>query len=235
MRENLPNTTLPLSTALISVDIVALRLSNGRLQVLTTPARHPKAQHDRALPAGRIDPDKDEQLEHTACRQLKLLTLAEPSWLEQVETIGNSMRDSRGWSLTVVYFALLRNEPALDSPDAQWLDVGTCCKLQLPDLAYDHQSLLQSAIERLCNKIQYTTLPLYLLPDTFTLSDIKEVFQGTLGKAPPMRSIRNRFADETVVTDTGEKRYGSNRPATLYRLKGDNRHRLFNRLYESTQ
>lgn len=229
------DTHASLSMALISVDIVALRLNNGHLQVLTAPTLHPKALHNRALPAGRIDPQLDEQLEHTARRQLKQLTDAEPSWLEQVETIGNSLRDSRGWSLTVVYFALLRDQPDQDKSDAQWLNVGTCCDLQLPELAYDHQRLLQSAIERLCNKIQYTILPLYLLPNAFTLSDIKEVFQGILGKAPPMRSIRNRFASGEVVLDTGKKRYGSNRPATLYTLKEGNQHRLFNRLYESTQ
>ncbi|WP_281648677.1 NUDIX hydrolase [Parendozoicomonas sp. Alg238-R29] len=235
MSENLLETTSPLSMALISVDIVALRLNSGRLQVLTSAARHPRAKHDRALPAGRIDPTLDEQLEQTARRQLKILTQAEPSWLEQVETIGNSLRDSRGWSLTVVYFALLRNEPELDTPDAQWLDVGTCCNLQLPDLAYDHQRLLKSAIERLCNKIQYTTLPLYLLPEAFTLADIRDVFQGVLGKSPPMRSIRNRFGNGDIVEDTGKKRYGSNRPASLYHLKKGNQNRLFNRLYESTQ
>ncbi len=167
------------------------------------------------------------------------MTQAKPSWLEQVETIGNDRRDSRGWSLTVVYFALLRDEPEKDLEDALWLDIGidstACSEPKLPSLAYDHERLLLSAIERLCSKVQYSTLPLYLLPEVFTLSEIKEVFNCILGKAPPMRSIRNRFVDGQILENTGEKRYGSNRPASLYRMKPCDTARLFNRMYQTTQ
>ncbi|MCL6271494.1 NUDIX hydrolase [Sansalvadorimonas sp. 2012CJ34-2] len=228
-----------LSMALISVDVVALRLHQGQLQVLTAPATHPKATFPRALPAGRIDPQIDSELEQTALRQITQLTSAEPSWLEQVETIGNNHRDSRGWSLTVVYFALLRGEPEKDLGEAEWLDIGiqttACHDPQLPDLAYDHQSLLLTAIERLCSKVQYSTLPLYLLPEVFTLSEIRDVFNCILGKSPPMRSIRNRFVGGNILEDTGEKRYGSNRPASIYRMKECDCAQLFNRLYQTTQ
>ena len=225
--------TSPLSMSLISVDTVVLRLHNGQLQVLTGPARHPNAKHPRALPAGRIDPDLDHELEQTARRHIRQLTTAKPSWLEQVETIGNDLRDSRGWSLTVVYFALLRDKPDSDNDNAQWHNIDASGSL--PPLAYDHQRLLQAAIERLCSKVQYSTLPLYLLPEIFSLADIRDVFQSLLGKAPPMRSIRNRFCEETVLENTGEKRYGSNRPASLYRIRNGETARTFSRIYESTQ
>ncbi|CAM3664225.1 NUDIX hydrolase [Parendozoicomonas haliclonae] len=225
---------LPLSMALISVDCVVLRLHQGQLQVLTAPAGHPNARHPFALPAGRIEISQDHNLEQAARRHIGYLTQTVPSWLEQVETIGNDSRDSRGWSLTVVYFALMRDEPEADTPDARWHDITPGG--ELPALAYDHQILLKAAIERLCNKIQYTTLPLYLLPESFALADIRDVFQSLLGKAPPMRSLRNRFNEETVLEGTGEKRYGSNRPATLYRMKSEAvGKRMFSRLYESTR
>ena len=218
---------------LISVDTVVLRLHDNQLQVLTGPARHPRAEQPRALPAGRINPETDHALEQTARRHIRTLTSAEPSWLEQVETIGNDQRDSRGWSLTVVYFALVRDEENTDQPEAQWHNICHACTL--PPLAYDHQLLLKAAIERLCSKIQYTTLPLYLLPATFTLADIRDVFQSLLGKSPPMRSIRNRFNEDSILMDTGEKRHGSNRPASLYRIKEGNAAKSFSRIYESTQ
>ena len=174
MSETSTTTHSSLSMALISVDVVALRLHRGQLQVLTGPARHPNATSPRALPAGRIDQEHDQQLEQTARRHISALTSAPPSWLEQVETIGNNQRDSRGWSLTVVYFALLPDSGE-HNPDAQWLTIATDALDQtkeensFPELAYDHQKLLRSAVKRLRSKVQYTTLPLYLLPKTFTL------------------------------------------------------------------
>ena len=145
----------------------------------------------------------------------------------------------RSWSLTVVYFALLRDEPEKDLEDALWLDIGidtsACDNPSFPDLAYDHQNLLLSAIERLCSKVQYSTLPLHLLPEVFTLAEIRDVFNCILGKAPPMRSIRNRFVDGQILEDTGDKRHGSNRPASLYRMKTCETTRLFNRMYQTTQ
>ncbi len=233
MTDTEPDTEqLPLSMALISVDTVVLRLHSGQLQVLTGSTRHPNAQHPRALPAGRIDMSLDHELEQTARRHIRMLTKTEPSWLEQVETTGNDRRDSRGWSLTVVYFALMRYEEGTDTPEAQWHNIPSTN--ELPSLAYDHQQLLKTSIDRLCSKIQYTTLPLYLLPETFTLSDIRDVFQSLLGKAPPMRSIRNRFNEDNVLKNTGKKRYGSNRPASLYRIREGTTSRLFSRIYEST-
>lgn len=229
---DIPQDYLPLSMALISVDTVVLRLHHGQLQVLTGPARHPNAKAARALPAGRIDMEKDHSLAQTALRHIRMLTRTQPSWLEQVETIGNNHRDSRGWSLTVVYFALMRDETGTDESDAQWHSLSPLG--QMPCLAYDHQQLLKAAIDRLRNKIQYTTLPLYLLPEHFTLADIADVFQSLLGKAPPMRSIRNRFNSDNVLLDTGQKRYGNNRPATLYKVREGTTNWMFSRLYEST-
>ncbi len=225
---------MSVSTALISVDVAAFRIHGGKLQVLT---RLPDAQATSvkpALPAGRIKPELDNELDAAARRQIRTLIDAEPGYLEQVASIGNHYRDSRGWSLTVVYCALLSADLTIsDSPSAHWCDIqdgSPVCAL-----SYDHAALVEEAIRRLQSKIQYTTIPLYLLPELFTLADIRDVFRIILGKAPPMRSIRNRFLTGNLLEDSGQKRRGSNRPASLYRLADLNCTRLFNRLYHTTQ
>ncbi|WP_067522028.1 NUDIX hydrolase [Endozoicomonas ascidiicola] len=223
---------MSLSTALISVDLVVFQLSdNGRLQVLGHGA--PESSKP-TLPAGRIDADQDQCLEDTAKRQLDRFISTPASYFEQVVTIGDNQRDSRGWSMTVVYYALVR--PCLDNiieSSARWIDV--CDGLPVTSLAYDHDQLVTGALDRLKNKIQYSVLPLYLLPDEFILSDIQKVFSVVLGKAPPMRSIRNRFLSCDILQETGEKRYGSNRPAVLYRTNSDSKHWLFDRLYQTVK
>lgn len=223
---------MSLSTTLISVDLVAFQLtSDNRLQVLFHQLpENPLPQ----LPAGRIEPELDHNLEDTAKRQLERFTQERATYYEQVITIGDNQRDSRGWSLTVVYYALLRpcDEQVLFE-DARWIDIIDGKPAE--PLAYDHDQLVMEALERLRNKIQYSALPIYLLSEAFTLSDIQNVFSVVLNKAPPMRSIRNRFINSDLLEDTGKKRYGSNRPATLYRINLKSDTWLFDRLYLTTK
>lgn len=231
----LNQTHTPLSTALISVDVVPLRLSQGNLQVLVMPARQTDTHKGAVLPSGRIDTASDQTLEEAARRHLAALTRTPPNWLEQVETIGNNQRDSRGWSLTVVYMALLGYEEGTERAAAQWLNLSPAAHTDDPlTLAYDHSQLVLRAVERLRSKAQYTSLPLHLLPPVFTMAEIRNTLHSLLGQAPPLRSIRNRFLENGVLEDTGEKRHGHSRPASLYRVARKTTTRLFSRIYEST-
>ena len=225
---------MSLSTALISVDVVAFQIIDSQLMVLAKEAKMPSGHSVLMLPAGRIEPDEDRSLDDTAKRQLGHHSSQTVAYLEQVSTIGSPDRDSRGWSLTVVYYALLSSHrDCKNCTNARWIPVigGE----PVSPLAYDHNKLVRQALDRLKSKIQYSSLPVYLLPDEFTLSDIQKVFEEVLEKAPPMRSIRNRFLKEDLLIDTGKLRRGSNRPAALYRVNKKSDTWLFDRLYVSTQ
>lgn len=224
---------MSLNTALISVDVVAFRLINSQLHVLAQKIPADSQTTEWMLPAGKIDPCQDHSLDDTAYRQLGRLTSKKPGYMEQVVTMGDSKRDSRGWSLTVVYYALV------DSGDGEQLD-NDACWLPVDDsgqnpLAYDHNRLMKQALDRLKSKFQYSSLPVYLLSETFTLSEIHGVFSAVLDKAPPMRSIRNRFLQGDLLIDTGQLRRGSNRPAALYKVNQNSEAWLFDRLYVSTR
>lgn len=225
---------MSLGAALISVDVVAFRLINDQLHVLTQRIDNNSGEAQWMLPAGKIDQALDHSLDDTANRQLQRLTDKQPGYMEQVVTLGNNKRDSRGWSLTVIYYALMDCNPEGQlHPDASWLPVLET--LNEDRLAYDHGRLVRQALDRLKSKIQYTSLPVYLLPDTFTLSEIHGVFSAVLNKAPPMRSIRNRFLQGNLLIDTGRQRRGSNRPAALYTVNRHSATWLFDRLYISIQ
>ena len=224
---------MSLNTALISVDVAAFRLHKGQLQVLVRQQDVRPDTQGLVLPAGRIDQNCDDSLDDTARRVLGKLTVEPASYYEQVRTIGNADRDSRGWSLTVVYYALLNRSEQQLQDDACWISIINGKPEQ--SLAYDHEKLVIEALCRLKNKIQYSSLPVYLLPEEFTLSDIQKVFASILEKAPPMRSIRNRFLQGELLEETGHLRRGSCRPAALYRINRQSNTLLFDRLYLSTQ
>ncbi len=225
---------MSLSTALISVDLVVFRLNESCLQLLTREQVLKSGNKGLVLPAGRIDPNQDNSLSETATRVLASATSSPASYYEQVITLGDAKRDSRGWSMTVVYYVLLNsadNESLSD--DCYWVNISNGVPEQ--SLAYDHKALVHQALNRLTSKVQYSSLPIYLLPDEFTLSDIQKVFTILLDKAPPMRSIRNRFLKGDLLENTGRLRRGSCRPAALYRINKNSDTLLFDRLYLSTQ
>ncbi len=223
---------MSLSTSLISVDLVVFRLLDEQLQVLTRK-KTIKTGPALVLPSGRIEPEKDDSLDDTASRLLSYLTPHKASYFEQVVTIGDAKRDSRGWSLTVVYYALMNGNTTDYSSDAYWVNVDN--DKPNTSLAYDHDALVHEALLRLRNKIQYSSVPVYLLPDEFVLSDIRKVFSAVLEKSPPMRSIRNRFLRGGLLIDTGRQRRGSNRPAAIYKINKETETCLYNRLYLTTQ
>lgn len=228
---NIQDFDVPLCT----VDIVPFRFHNHQLQVLSCQRHQHPAKGLWALPGGFIDINQDKDLDATAQRKLVAKIGTAAPYIEQVQTVGSQQRDPRGWSITVVYYALFpgvtANQPL--HADTRWLNVQDNSVSQ--PLAFDHNQLITVALERFQNKVQYTSLPVYLLPECFTLADISDVFLAILGKTPPMRSIRNRFLNKDLLEDTGEKRYGSNRPATLYRLKESAAAQFYNRLYHTTQ
>ena len=49
-------------------------------------------------------------------------------------------------------------------------------------LAFDHTKILVGCTERLKNKVLYTSLPIYLLPESFTLGELQKVYEIILGK-----------------------------------------------------
>ncbi|MFK3772275.1 NUDIX hydrolase [Pseudomonas sp. NPDC089406] len=214
-----------MSTAevLASVDIIALRLSPGsqHLQVLLHQREREPHIGQWALPGVIVNGrSADASLDAAAARALAEKAQVQPQHLEQVGTEGNAVRDPRGWSLSTYYLALLDPAAQVQGPQLAFHDLGSLLtgKQALP---FDHRLLLERAVERLAAKSLYTSLPLYLVAERFTVLDALAAMQVCLGQAVNGTSVRKRLErmkGEGWVEDTGEKhqpRLG--RPQQLYR------------------
>jgi 8-oxo-dGTP diphosphatase len=207
-----------------SVDAVIFTVFDEMLQVLTVKrAEHPY-MGKWSLIGGYVNPDSDKTLEETAKRKLFEKTGVKTPYLEQCFTVGNSKRDPRGWSITTVYFALLPHknislEAGSGASDTKWLPIHNV--EVKPSLAFDHDELLRVAIERLRSKVLYTTLPAYLMPETFTLGDLQRVFEVILNRKLEVKSFRRRIATANVLEEVDKMRQNRSRPAQLYRLRED--------------
>lgn len=96
--------------------------------------------------------------------------------------------------ISVSYFALVDAErqrivAASDAADAQWHSV-----FDAPRLAFDHAKILDYAVWRLRNKIEWTTVGYELLPKKFTLSELQRVYEIILQRPVDKRNFRKRFS-----------------------------------------
>lgn len=207
---------------LVSVDIAVFTLLDGKLHALLVERGDFPQKGRWALPGGFIDQQQDKVLHDTALRRLSDKTGVKVPHLEQIETIGGAKRDPRGWSVTVLYMALIPFAPTqafIDSvADARWWPYDAALQ---QTLAFDHAHLLEKARERLKNKAAYTLLPIHILNAPFTLTQLQKAFEELLEKPLEKKSFRRRIASADLLEEVGEglPEGGRGRMATLYRPK----------------
>lgn len=224
-----PNTT---------VDVVIFTIINKQLYVLTVKRSEEPFKEIWSLVGGYVDIEKDKNLAATAKRKLQEKTGVHMPYLEQFETIGNATRDPRGWSITTVYFALISSEEielktGKGTNDVKWSKIEKGKVEEL--LAFDHTEILQRCTQRLRNKVLYTSLPIHLMPNEFTLTELQKVYEIILGKDIEHKSFRRRILGADILEETENKKYEGRRPAQLYRVKeGHNTHFFIRNLESAT-
>lgn len=201
----------------VSIELVVFSIYKEALSLLTLKRQQAPFLHAWALPCAQIDTKQDLTLEDTAKRRLQELTGLAVPYLEQVQTRGSLTRDPRGWSITVVYYSLISCEhaPIHSNQPWQWMSVDEA--LENP-LAFDHHQIVEDCLQRFQNKSQYTSLPIFLLPAEFTLTELQRTYETVLGFKVEKKSFRRRLLDADCLAETGNIRRASHRPAQLYRL-----------------
>ncbi|MSQ03987.1 MAG: NUDIX hydrolase [Myxococcales bacterium] len=197
--------------------------------------------------------DQGEDLDAAAHRELEEETsLPRGScFLEQLYTFGKAGRDPRTRVITVAYYALVRPtlaplvHPQSDAQEARWFGVWKLWEkghlegtpevvkpliesegpgpLGNASLAFDHSDILTQAIRRIRGKIDYAPIAFDLVPERFTVSDLRSVFEVVKGTMYHAGNFQRRFQrmleDGTIVPAAGETtRRAGGRPARLYRF-----------------
>jgi 8-oxo-dGTP diphosphatase len=199
--------------------MILFAFQQGQLTVLLIRRRNDPFKGRWALPGGFVG--EDEDLYDAALRELKEETNVSNVYLEQLYTFGQPGRDPRTRVISVAYFALLSTGELAqqqvhgvdDAAEARWWNI-----YQLPDLAFDHQRILDYALQRLRWKLEWTALGFLLLPDEFTLSELQRVYETVLNEQLDKRNFRRKILAAEVLEASGNVRAGDHRPAKLYRF-----------------
>jgi 8-oxo-dGTP diphosphatase len=195
---------------------VVFQVRAAKLQVLLWQRAKEPFAGDWSLPGGYLDPG--ETLEQSIRRHLAgKVDVRELSHLEQLETRSDPHRHPKEWQLATAYLGIvpLGVDPALPE-DTNWHSVD-----RLPTLAFDHKAITLAGRDRLRAKLSYTNVGFALAPETFTLSELRDIYAAALGHDVSATNLQRVLVRRGVLESTGERREpgrAGGRPAALFRF-----------------
>jgi 8-oxo-dGTP diphosphatase len=206
----------------VAADVAVFAFRDGAMNVLLVRRRYEPYESYWALPGGLLAPD--ETLEEAAERELREETNVTDTYMEQLATFSELDRDPRGRVISCCYLALVdagrvRLRPGSDAREAAWRPLEPLLREteQGTVLAFDHDRILAYARQRLAYKLEYQNVAWSLLPETFTLSELRRVYEAGIGRAFEPNNFRRIALGWGVLAESGERPTGG-RPAAIYRF-----------------
>jgi ADP-ribose pyrophosphatase YjhB (NUDIX family) len=196
---------------------VVLQVRGGELQVLLWQRAREPFLGAWALPGGYLE--YGETLEESIRRHLATkVDVRELSHLEQLVTLSDPDRHPDAWVLGTAYLGLVPEhiDPAVPD-DTDWHPVG-----DLPALAFDHDEIVLAGRERLRAKLSYTNIGFALAPPTFTISELRTIYQAALGHDVSATNLQRVLLRRRLLEPTGEARppgRSGGRPAAMFRFR----------------
>ena len=170
-----------------------------------------------ALPGGPLG--AGESLQEAAAGNLAQTTGLVPKYLEQLYAFGGTDRSPSPRLVSIVYWALVQpDEAALSRTDenVRWFPADAP-----GELAFDHNEIVKYALWRLRNRMEYGSIAYAFLGETFTLAQLREVYEAVLGRELEPANFRRQLRSAPDIEATDQYQQGGrHRPPRLYRYTG---------------
>lgn len=213
---------------IVTVDVVLLTLRAGQLHAVVMERPVPPFEGILALPGGYVHAEDDRDTLDAAQRILLRKTGIVAPYLEQLRAFSGPTRDPRGWSVSVAYYALV--SLAALSRFAEKGGWQLMPAENLPALAFDHADIVEAAVQRVRDKSSYSSLPCYLLPEQFAITELQHTYEQVLGTKLDKSAFRRKLTElDFLEAVPGAILTGHRRPTQLYRIRMDKRLALFDK------
>ena len=207
----------------VTVDVAVFTIRDDALQVLLIERGGEPFLGALALPGGFVRPDED--LDQAAARELAEETgLRAGAWhLEQLASYGAPDRDPRMRVVTVAYWAICADLPAVrGGGDAVATTVMPVEQIERGEvrLAFDHGRLVRDAVERTRSTLESTTLAAKFCPPAFTIGQLRRVYEAVWNTRLDPGNFQRKVQESGAFTKHVAAVAGSpsrrGRPASLW-------------------
>lgn len=212
----------------VSVDCVIFGFDKKELEVLLIKRGADPFKGKWALPGDLVYPY--ENVDDAAKRILGELTGLTDMYMDQSKAFGEVGRHPVGRVITIGYFSLIlkdSHQPEASSwaEQLEWHSVK-----DIPHLAFDHNSILESSLERLQKRVRRQPIGFNLLPEKFTLLELQALYESLLGEVYDKSNFRKKFLDMKLLEDLGERQTNvKHRPAKLFSFNEERYQELMDR------
>lgn len=228
----------------VTADAVFFGFDGKDLNILLVQRKGEPFKDWWALPGGFMLPE-DKNLQATVIRELKEETSVVDVTFEEIGCFSDSRRDPREETdgervITVAFYALVKKsaykhmvKAASDAKKAEWFKVE-----ELPQLAFDHNKIIEAALKKLRQKIVFEPIGFELLDEVFTMPQLQNIYLSILDpkrenpKLCDRRNFQNKMLGYTKKSEkqTGKVHYieqvevkdnKGKRPVNKYRFNKD--------------
>ena len=205
-------------TSFYSVDVVLITAMGNELAVLFS---RNSAERERWSIPWKV-PQAGEALDVTGARVAVEALGERPVWMEQVGAFGDGKRHPAEAAISVAFVGLVPHETTAPLAGHAWFPMR-----DLPPLSPRQRAIMEAATRTIESRVDQAPIAFRLLPDTFTLSELQQMYELLLGKRLHKASFRRALQAAWLVEPTDEWRSeGRGRPAQLYRYAPKKRRRV---------
>src|SRR5437868_11152193 len=205
-------------TSSFSIDVVLVTATRNELAVLLV--RNSSERERWSLPWR--SPQTGETFEVAATRSAQEALGEPPNWMEQIGAFGDGKRHPSEADVSVAYLALAPHETASPRAGYTWFQLT-----DLPPISPRQRAMVDAATRTIQSRLDQAPIAFRLLPATFPLSELQQMYELLLGKRLHKASFRRALQAAWLVEPTDEWRSeGRGRPAQLFRYLPKQRRRL---------
>lgn len=206
----------------LAVDCIIFGFNDNQLEVLLIHRGFEPEKERWSLIGGFVG--NDEDIDEAANRVLCNLSGLESVYMEQVRTFGKANRDPYERVVSTTYSALILktdyNAALILEYRAQWFPVQ-----KLPNLIFDHEEMIASALRRLRRRVRTVPIVFNLLPKKFTLPQLQKLYEVILGEKLDKRNFRKKLKAMPFLIKLDEKDMSESK-------KGAFRYRFEQKMYD---
>lgn len=212
----------------VAVDCVILGYQDEEIKLLLYPRSFEPYKGSWSLLGGFVQ--ENESADAAAARVLEQTTGLKQIYQEQVAAFTDPQRDPEARVISLAYYALIRidlhDEERVKENGAYWVPIR-----KLPQLIFDHQQMYEKALVKLQQKASYSLCGSELLPEKFTLIQLRKLYEAIFQKEFDPGNFRKKMLSLGVLERLNDKDASESRKgAFYYKVKSDDRDREVDRI-----
>lgn len=197
----------------VAVDCVIFGYEDNDLKLLAYPRAFSPYEGGWSLMGGFLNDDED--LDEAARRVLLLRAGLADLYLKEVGCFSAIERDPAGRVVSVVYYALIdvatQDAAILTKHRARWFSVK-----KLPEMVLDHREMAEKALLQLRNDANEQLLGKELMPEYFTLLQLRNVYQAIFDRDLELGNFRKKILSLGVLAKQDFKNTTESRKGAYY-------------------